>query len=181
MLVGILGWKREKLPELLKLCKNISSECSKKGDIIFTGGSSGFMGAGNQGAFIINRNNSIGYGCKCIIDREPHNNFILKKNYEMCETFHERKAKIMHNKDVLLFFPGGIGTLDEFMDFINLQKTGYLTRKTHVILVGNEYWNTLKNWFEINNVDFPHQHITLISENFNEIIQTLNSIRSKID
>ena len=72
----------------------------------------------------------------------------------MCENFPIRKEKIMHNKDALLFFPGGIGTLDEFMDFINLQKTNFLTKKTPIILVGNQYWLSLKNWFEINNIDF---------------------------
>lgn len=180
MLVGILGWKREKLPDLLNLCEKISTDCAKKGDIIFTGGSTGFMGSGNKGAFLVNKNSSIGYGCKCIMTREPHNNYILLKNYEMCENFPIRKEKIMHDKDALLFFPGGIGTLDEFMDFVNLQKTNFLTKKTPIILVGNQYWLSLKNWFEINNIDFPNEYITLISEDYNEIIKTLNSIRKRL-
>jgi len=180
MLVGILGWKREKLPKLLNLCEKISNDCSKKGDIIFTGGSTGFMGAGNKGAYLANKNNSVGFGCRCIMTREPHNNYILLKNYEMCEDFPDRKAKIMHNKDVLMFFPGGVGTLDEFMDYVNLQKTNFLTKKTPIILVGDQYWNSLKDWFKINDVDFPHDHITLISEDYNEIIKTLNSIREKV-
>ena len=181
MRIGILGWKREKLPDLLNLCEKISTGCSKKGDIIFTGGSTGFMGAGNKGAYLVNKNNSVGYGCKCILDREPHNEFILNKNYEVCENFTDRKAKIMHNKDVLLYFPGGIGTLDEFMDFVNLQKTNFLTKRTPIILVGTKYWGSLKQWFEMNNVDFPKEHITLISEDYNEIMKTLDLIRSKVE
>lgn len=179
MLIGILGWKRDKLSNLLLLCEKISADCSKKGDIIFTGGSTGFMDAGNKGAYSINKNNSIGFGCKCILDREPYNNYILPKNYEICDTFNKRKEKIMHGKDLLLFFPGGIGTLDEFMDFINLQKTGFLSKKTPIILIGNQYWNSLKQWFIINNVDFPNDFITLISEDYNEIIKTINKIRHK--
>ena len=87
----------------------------------------------------------------------------------------------MHNKDVLLYFPGGIGTLDEFMDFVNLQKTNFLTKRTPIILVGTKYWGSLKQWFEINNVDFPENHITLISEDYNEIMKTLDLIRSKVE
>lgn len=164
--ITILGWKRDNIPELLKLCENLSYELAKLDFTIVTGGGGGFMKAGNRGAYNYNKHKSISYG---VTGLNEVNYYTTPKNKYMCENFSVRKSMLLDTSVCLLFFPGGVGTLDEFMDTINLYKTGHREVKP-IICVGNTYWNTLKDWFKLNNQDFPDRYISLISEDTNEIL-----------
>jgi uncharacterized protein (TIGR00730 family) len=171
--ITVLGWKRNRMPELLKLCEDLSCELAKMDFIVITGGGDGFMRAANKGAYDIDKNKSISYG---VYGLQEVNNYTDTKYKFICENFAVRKSMLLDASDCLIFFPGGVGTLDEFMDTINLYKTS-MRRVKPIICIGNKYWNSLKDWFHMNEQDFPSQYVSLISEDLNEI---LNFIKHNI-
>lgn len=171
--ISFLGWKRNNMPELLQLCEKLAYELAKLNFTIVTGGGDGFMGAGNKGAFKYDKNLSVSYGVQNLAEV---NEYTTVKNTYVCENFAIRKSMLLDTSVCLIFFPGGVGTLDEFMDTINLYKTKNRTPKP-IICVGNKYWNTLKNWFEINQQEFPNKYVSLVSEDLDEI---LNYIKTNI-
>jgi predicted Rossmann-fold nucleotide-binding protein len=164
--ITILGWKRERMPELLKLCEDLSFELAKLNISIITGGGGGFMEAGNKGAYKYNKNNSISYGVQKL---NEINFYTPPKNKYICENFAIRKSMLLDTSACLIFFPGGVGTLDEFMDTMNLYKTSQREVKP-VICVGKKYWGSLREWFIQNDQDFPDKYISLMSEDINEIV-----------
>jgi uncharacterized protein (TIGR00730 family) len=169
--ITILGWKRNRLSDLLKLCEDLSYELAKLNFTVVTGGGGGFMEAGNKGAYNFDQNKSVSYGVNGLNECNPHTP--LSSLY-LCENFAVRKSMLLDTSDCLIFFPGGIGTLDEFMDTINLYKTGFRKVKP-VICVGDKYWRSLKKWFEDNGQDFPDKYISLISEDLNEILKFIKN------
>jgi uncharacterized protein (TIGR00730 family) len=175
--ITILGWKRNKMPELLLLCENIAHELAKLNFIIVTGGGGGFMESSNKGAYNVDKKKSISYGVKKLSEI---NMYTISENKYTCENFAIRKSMLMDTSACLIFFPGGVGTLDEFMDTINLYKTGNRKIKP-IICIGNKYWNTLKDWFILNNLDFPDKYISLISENQNDILNFIKNNVKKDD
>jgi hypothetical protein len=50
-----------------------------------------------------------------------------------------------------VIFPGGFGTLDEFMEMITLLQTKKITKKVAVIMYGSEYWNKILDFRELVN------------------------------
>lgn len=155
----IFGWKKDNLEDYLEDCEKIAKELTLNKFKIHTGGGGGFMLAGNKGCYNINHDNSYGVSVKSLYEKEGRKNIYYdKENFKICDTFSERKSKLIENKDLYIFFPGGIGTLDEFTELMNLFKTGSIESKP-VILYGYKYWTSLKSWFEFNNMVFPEMYI----------------------
>lgn len=165
--ITILGWKRDKMPELLNLCETLSYELAKMNFAIVTGGGGGFMEAGNKGAYKHNKNKSISYGVENL---NEVNFYTPPKNKYVCSDFSVRKSMLLNTSECLIFFPGGVGTLDEFMDTINLYKTGCRQIRP-VICVGKKYWGSLKEWFIMNEQDFPDKYISLMTDDIDEILK----------
>ena len=172
----IFGWKREILDEYLEDCEKVAKELTLNKFSIYTGGGGGFMLAGNKGCYNVDKKKSYGITVKSLYEKEGRcNKFYDKENLEICDTFSERKDKLMKDMDLYIFFPGGMGTLDEFTELFNLFKTGHLEKKP-VILYGFKYWNSLKSWFEFNKILFPEIYIDGIVDTFNEF----NSLYNKL-
>jgi 8-oxo-dGTP diphosphatase len=173
MSITILGWKRNKLVKYIKLAEEISSELAKLGFYIKTGSGNGIMKAGNKGAFEIDKEKSIGITVKSLIEKEEPNYLYYKKeNLLIKDTFSERKKLLMEETDINIFFPGGMGTLDEFTDLINLYKTESIKTKP-VYLIGEKYWNSLIEWFGENNIVFPHHLINIITDDINLVVKEI--------
>ena len=168
----VLGWKRDHLSEYYDDCKSICYNLAKEGYDVVTGGGSGFMNIANKGAFDFDKNKSYGISVECL--KNEHNENVIDKNFKVTKDFSERKKELIKGYDIVIFFPGGMGTLDEFTEVMNLLKTKELEFKT-VILYGYKYWNSLISWFEFNKISFPHNYITGIVDSVNEF----NSLFSK--
>ena len=168
----ILGWKRVHLNDYLSDCEEICSQLTKDGYDIYTGGGTGFMECANKGAIAVDENKSFGISVECL--KHEQNSSITDDNFLITKDFAERKKELLRDYDLIVFFPGGMGTLDEFTEVMNLLKTKELEFKT-VILYGYKYWNSLISWFEFNKISFPHNYITGIVDSVNEF----NSLFSK--
>ena len=97
----------------------------KNHDLIFGGGNDGMMGAVAAGAF--------DNGGK-ITDISPR--WIVENSTELIitDTINERKDLFLEKSDVFIVCPGGLGTLDEFFDFLALR---YLNRHSKMIILFN--------------------------------------------
>lgn len=176
----ILGWKRVHLHDYLLDCEEICSQLTKDGYDIFTGGGTGFMEYANKGATSVDENKSFGISVECL--KEEQNSSIADDNFLVTKDFADRKKELLRDYDLIVFFPGGMGTLDEFSEVMNLLKTGELEFK-NVILYGYKYWNSLISWFEFNKITFPMKFVTGIADSvieFNEIYSSINEKEKEI-
>ena len=115
MKIGILGWRRNTLPEYCNKVKKLCHYLAKNKCTIITGAGTGIMNSANKGAFLINKNLSIGITMPILDKEQEQNPNILKENIHLYDTFAERKKYLMHFNDCNIFFPGGMGILDEFV------------------------------------------------------------------
>jgi hypothetical protein len=103
----------------------------KNHDLIFGGGNDGMMGAVATGAF--------DNGCK-ITDISPKwigefdDKFENSTELIITDTINERKDLFLEKSDVFIVCPGGLGTLDEFFDFLALK---YLNIHSKMIILFN--------------------------------------------
>ena len=170
MIISILGWKRKKLPEYLEKAEKLCNELAKNGCTIYTGAGTGIMSSANKGAFYVDKKLSKGITLDILGDERKDDPYILEENIEIAKKFHERKRKLMQNTDVNIFFPGGMGTLDEFTDLVNLYKTGEVQDKKPIYLFGEKYWNSLIEWFRFNNIKFPSYLIKMVTDDIDDIL-----------
>ena len=164
----IFGWKRNNFKEDLDDCSEIAKKLTINNFNIYTGGGGGFMMAGNKGCYEIDQSKSFAISVKCLNGKEGQSNlYYNKKNLVIADSFRERKKLLFENKDLYIFFPGGMGTLDEFSDLITLFKSGELPTKP-IILYNKNFWNTLKSWFEFNKLKWPEPYISCIIHSVDE-------------
>ncbi len=103
----------------------------KNHGLIFGGGNDGMMGAVASGAFANGGR---------ITDISPRwigefdDKFENSTELILTDTINERKDLFLENSDVFIVCPGGLGTLDEFFDFLALR---YLNRHTKIIILFN--------------------------------------------
>ena len=81
----------------------------------------------------------------------------------------------MHDTDINIFFPGGMGTLDEFTDLLNLYKTKSIVSKP-IICVGEKYYNTLMDWFSLNKIVFPKHLISLVTDDIDLVVDKIDQM-----
>lgn len=121
----------------------------KNGFSVLTGGGPGIMEAANCGAASVykdrpkKRNVTLGVGVQGIDDTFINQCAPVLKAW----SFFVRKWLLSRYSIGFFFFPGGIGTVDELFEILNLVKHGRLTRYP-VILIGKAYWQQLGEWFD---------------------------------
>lgn len=164
----IFGWKRDHYKKDLKDCEKIAEQLTKNNFNIYTGGGGGFMLAGNKGCYNVNPDKSHAVSVRCLYENEgQRNTYYDEKNLIVTDTFAERKHLLFKDMDLYIFFPGGMGTIEEFSELITLFKTGELPVKP-IVLYNLKYWSTLKSWFEFNKLNWPESYITCIVNSVNE-------------
>jgi predicted Rossmann-fold nucleotide-binding protein len=57
-----------------------------------------------------------------------------------------RKFWFLYPAKALVMFPGGFGTLDEFMEVLTLVQTKKIKKNMTIILYGQKYWNQVINF-----------------------------------
>ena len=84
----------------------------------------------------------------------------------------QRKSRMLTLADAFVILPGGLGTLDEFFEVLNLLKTKN-TPQVPVILIGGEFWKSCDTWMSSEVVQ--HHGITKEDLNFYYITDDLEN------
>jgi len=142
--VSIFGSSRLKPQSpYYKLAQKSARVFAKAGYAIITGAGPGIMEAANKGARDAGVE-SIGLNILTPIQQEPNEYLtrLLEFRYFFC-----RRVMFAKYSQAYLIFPGGYGTMDEFMEAITLIQTGRMEPRP-VILFNRKYWQGLLDWFK---------------------------------
>jgi len=124
-----------------KEVSKLSMMLAKKKWAVVSGGGPGIMSAAFRGADSVN-GETIGFEID-LVEEEPD---FPAKTRIMFTHFSARKY-LLRQSDILVFAPGGYGTLDELMEILNLIKTNKFPAKP-VYLLGKEFWKGIFDWFQ---------------------------------
>ena len=142
--VSIFGSSRVKPQSpYYKLAEKTAKVFVRAGYAIITGAGSGIMEAANKGAKVA-RGESVGLNILTPIQQKPNKYLtrLLEFRYFFC-----RRVMFAKYSQAYLIFPGGYGTLDEFLEAITLIQTNKMEPRP-VILFSQKYWQGILDWFE---------------------------------
>ncbi len=148
----IFGSARESFDsKVYRDCTELGGRLAKEGFAVITGGSSGVMQAANKGAFEAG-GASVGLNIR-LEDNQTTNKFVTDQM--MFDHFFVRKVMLTFASEVYIYFPGGYGTLDEFMEILTLVQTKKI-RHVPIVLYDKEYWEPILEIFKAKLLDEYH-------------------------
>jgi len=110
---------------------------------VISGGGPGIMEAANKGAFDAG-GKSLGLTIK-LPDGQVTNKYLTDKID--LYYFFVRKMCMSFSAEAFIFFPGGLGTLDEFFEMMTLVQTKKIVG-VPLICVGSDYWKSVEQFIE---------------------------------
>jgi len=127
--------------------KAFAREIVRQGWMVITGGASGIMGAGNEGA---GPEKSFGMNIRLPFEQEA--NPIMAKDPKLInfKYFFTRKLIFLKESDATVLFPGGFGTHDEGFETLTLVQTGK-TEPRPIICIdppGSKYWKEWRHFIQ---------------------------------
>lgn len=129
-----------------QLCEETAFEFGKRGYAIMTGGGPGIMRAANTGA---KRAEAISIGIRGNLIQEQFVSEDIYTDLIDVEFMFLRRFFMYVKSKAWIFYPGGIGTLDELFECMQLRYTGIRNQKP-IICVDEGYWHGLFEWMENN-------------------------------
>jgi uncharacterized protein (TIGR00730 family) len=123
------------------------SEWSRAGGhglTLCSGGGHGIMGACNQGASDASAP-SAGFNISLPYEQTA-NEWITPELAFQFHYFFLRKFWFVNSARAIVVFPGGFGTLDEFMEVLTLVQTKKLERPMPIVLFGSDYWKKVMDF-----------------------------------
>lgn len=122
----------------------VGRELANAGFTVVTGGGPGLMEAANRGA-VEAGGTSIGLGIK-LGELEPPN--LYTPESISFKYFFVRKVMLLKYAAACVMLPGGLGTLDELFETLNLIQTAKI-KPVPVVLVGSHFWQGLIEWMRV--------------------------------
>ena len=142
-----LAAKAKYYDEAYKLARMVSEkaiiEQGKRQFVICSGGGPSIMEAANRGASDASAE-SIGLNIVLPHEQAP-NRFVTPSLSFQFHYFALRKMHFLLRARAVAVFPGGFGTLDEFLELLTLIQTGKM-KPIPVILFGRDFWNRVINF-----------------------------------
>ncbi len=118
-------------------------EDGKRHFVICTGGGPSIMEAANRGAADAGTE-SIGLNIVLPHEQAP-NKYVTPHLAFQFHYFALRKMHFLLRAKAVAVFPGGFGTLDEFMELLTLVQTGKM-KPIPILLFGKEFWSKVLNF-----------------------------------
>lgn len=139
-----------------EMAQKFAYQCAREGMSVITGGGPGIMEAANCGAYegaIDKKHATLGIGVSGVDDdfKNPCAPVIKVEN------FFARKWLLTRYSAGFVLFPGGVGTMNEMFEVLDLIKLRRMKR-VPIILIGISYWKDLVEWYEN---AYEHEFITL--------------------
>ena len=152
--------------------RDFAREITRHGWMVITGGASGIMGAGNEGA---GREKSFGVNIRLPFEQDP--NPIIAKDPKLInfKYFFTRKLFFLKESDATVLFPGGFGTHDEGFETLTLVQTGKTEPRPIVCIdaPSSHYWLNWKRFiksslFDEKMIDPPDLELVKFTHDFRE-------------
>jgi hypothetical protein len=146
--VAIFGSARtRKGTPLYRQARDFAREITARGWMVITGGATGIMNAGNEGA---GREKSFGVNIRLPFEQEA--NPVIAKDPKLInfKYFFTRKLLFLKESDATVLFPGGFGTHDEGFETLTLVQTGKTGPRPIVCIdpPGSNYWKEWRRFVE---------------------------------
>lgn len=111
---------------------------------VCSGGGPGIMEAASKGAKLAG-GKSIGLNISIPFEQYV-NKFVENELAFEFHYFFTRKFWFAYLAKALVIFPGGFGTMDEFMEIITLVQTGKIKKEMKIVVYDSEFWNKIINF-----------------------------------
>jgi len=166
-----------------KQARELAGQLVAHGFSIVTGGGPGIMAAANCGAqekkeqLGIKEDCTLGIGVTGV-DEDFVNPCadVVRMRY-----FFARKRLLTEYSSAIVIFPGGIGTVDELFDVLNLKKFGK-ENGMPIILVGTDYWKGLTDWYdksvEQGIIRSEHKKLFIVTDNLDEVYAIIKGVNN---
>ncbi|MBU1905885.1 MAG: TIGR00730 family Rossman fold protein [Candidatus Omnitrophica bacterium] len=172
--VSIFGSSRTKPnSKYYKLAEQVAYLLAKEGYAIITGCGPGLMEAANKGARRA-KGKSIGLNIQIPAEQKPNKyvDELLDFHY-----FFVRKVMFVKYAKAFVIMPGGYGTMDEFMEALNLIQTERIS-KFPVVLFGKAYWQGLISWLrnttlKAGNISSQDLKIFTVTDSPKEVVEVI--------
>ena len=135
---------------LAEQASTLSYRLASEGCAILSGGGPGLMQAANCGAYKAaqekadGKKRTLGIG---VDDLDPSFKNGCGSPFIRAPYFFVRKWLLVNYTEAFVIFPGGIGTVDELFEVLNLMKIGTLPVRP-IVLVGTTFWEPLISWIK---------------------------------
>ena len=163
--------------------RKLGALAAKNGFAVITGGGPGIMEGGNRGAAEA-EGKSIGLNIK-LPSEQRINPFVNQSS--AFHYFFVRKVMLSFAAQAYVFFPGGLGTLDEVFELLTLIQTKKISDKIPVVLVGKEFWEPIHNWMheemyqKLQSIDEEDLKLYTIVDNAEEAFEIVKNAPSRED
>ena len=134
---------RELARRLTEWSKGLGEESGRR-FVVCSGGGPGVMEAANRGASEA-RGENVGLNISLPFEQND-NPFITRRLSFEFHYFFMRKFWFSYLAKAVVVFPGGFGTMDEFMEVLTLVQTGKIKKHMPIVLYGTAFWEEALHW-----------------------------------
>ncbi len=152
--------------------RELAAKLAGEGFTVVTGGGPGIMEAANRGA---HETGGQSVGLNIMLPHEQRTNQYVDKSIAF-DYFFTRKVMLTAVAQVYVFFPGGFGTIDEFMEILVLIQTKKMERLP-MICFGRDFWSGLDSWVKKSMLETEHP---LISAEDRQLYTIVDSVEETV-